>query len=107
VRAALLIALLTGCLAPSDDDPGKVDQPSTIYTGDVAAIDFGAEAERGTAPDLCDLATELPRDNACSLLCDPERFAARLVDDGMSGGRCYQLRCELPGTTVSVGICIP
>lgn len=66
--------------------------------------------ERGPAveADICGLAAGLSRDNVCSLVCDPEGFQARLLDDGMSGGRCYQFRCELgEGTVVSVGMCLP
>jgi len=66
--------------------------------------------ERGVTEeaDLCDLAAGLARDNVCSLLCDPDGFQARLVGDGMSGGRCYQYRCDLgEGTVVSVGMCLP
>ena len=58
--------------------------------------------------DVCGLAAGLSRDNVCSLVCDPERFQARLLDAGMCGGRCYQYRCELGAdTVVSVGMCLP
>jgi hypothetical protein len=34
-------------------------------------------------------------------------MAAYLIDEGMEGGRCYQLRCELPDSeNVLVGVCL-
>lgn len=62
----------------------------------------------GEEADVCGLAAGLSRDNLCSLVCDPEAFQVRLLDDGMSGGRCYQFRCELAADrVVSVGMCLP
>jgi hypothetical protein len=41
-------------------------------------------------------------------VCDPDAFAARLAEDGMASGACYQLRCELTvDMAVTVGICLP
>ena len=58
--------------------------------------------------DLCALASELSSDNVCSLICDPEAMAAFLIAGGMQGGKCVQLRCELPDVAaVFVGVCLP
>ena len=101
--------LLTGCL---DDGESAKDQTSTVFLGDVATMDLtsvelapdAADAER----DVCDLATELARDNVCSLICEPDQFVARLIDGGALTGRCYQWHCELAyGVTVNVGVCLP
>ena len=44
----------------------------------------------------------------CALVCDPDAFKARLLDDGMAPGNCYQLRCDLaPDMSVTVGVCLP
>jgi hypothetical protein len=83
-----------------------------VYVGDVATLDFKSvelapdseDAER----DVCELAAELATDDVCSLLCEPDEFAARLIDGGTPSGACYQWRCELAhGVTVNVGVCIP
>lgn len=83
-----------------------------MYVGEVSTLDFTSvelapdshDAER----DVCELATELSRDDVCSLICEPDELVARLVDGGTAGGCCYQLRCELAdGVTVNVGVCIP
>jgi hypothetical protein len=110
LKIALVTALLlTGCL---DDGESANHQTSSVYLGDVAMLDLKSvelapdahDAER----DVCELATELATDDVCSLICAPDEFAARLVEGGTPGGRCYQWRCELTyGVTVNVGICIP
>ena len=101
--------LLTGCL---DDSESAKDQSSTAYLGEVATLAFTSIDRVPGADDVdrdvCELATELASDNVCSLVCDPDAFATRLIDGGSLGGRCYQWRCELAyGVTVNVGVCIP
>jgi len=103
--------LLTGCL---DDSESASDQPSTVYRGDVATVDLksvelSADVDADTSQtDVCDLAAELSRDNVCSLVCDPDQFAARLLSGGTPSGRCYEWRCEMAyGVTVNVGVCLP
>lgn len=76
-------------------------------TVDWTSVELDATTDEAAAPDLCMLASELARDNVCSLLCAPDQIAQRLIDDGSSGGRCYQLRCELRDVTVHVGVCLP
>jgi hypothetical protein len=108
VRVALAIALSLGaCVAEDPMDPVVTTMPDELDTT-VGLTSFAVSASRMDDVDVCGLAAELPGDNACSLMCDPDAFAARLVDDGMSSGRCYQLRCALDETTtVSVGVCLP
>lgn len=65
------------------------------------------EVGSAATPDVCALAAELPSDNICSLVCDPDAIAARLVAQGATVGTCYELRCELPGLAVNVGVCLP
>lgn len=106
MKAALAIALLSGaCVAA--DDPVVTPLPDDL-DATAGLTSFAVSSARSDEVDICSLAAELPGDNACSLVCDPEAFMARLVDDGMTGGRCYQLRCALSdATTVSVGVCLP
>lgn len=94
----LVIALLLGaCVAESEPPPVVTihsDDPKQDAPTDTTAI--------------CNAAAALPAEDACSLVCDPDAFAARLSEDGMSGGTCYQIRCELAAEmTVTVGVCLP
>ncbi len=60
------------------------------------------------ATDVCALAAELPADNICSLMCEPDGMKAQLIADGMAQGTCYEFRCALPdATSVTVGVCLP
>ena len=91
-----MVVLLGACVA--DEAPPVV----TIHTD--------APAEEAPADDtaVCAAAAALPAEDPCSLICDPDAFKARLVDDGMAGGACYQLRCALTvDTSVTVGVCLP
>ena len=105
MRTALVLAWVLGACVVDESTappapPGSIEQQ-------VLELDL---VERGPAveADICGLAAGLARDNVCSLVCDPQGFQARLIDDGMSGGRCYQFRCDLgEGTVVSVGMCLP
>ena len=93
----LVIALLLGaCVTESDEPPTTVTvmPDETKEDGDPAAI--------------CAAAAALPEDDLCALVCDPDAFKARLLDDGMTPGNCYQLRCDLaPDMSVTVGVCLP
>ena len=104
VRALGVLCLVTSCVIDSElPEPAAsravielVDEPLT------------RAPERTPAADVCALAAELPASDVCSLLCDPGALALRLVADGMARGRCYQLRCPLPGQDpVLVGVCLP
>ena len=58
--------------------------------------------------DLCVLASQLPSDDVCSLMCDPEAMAASLLADGSARGVCYEFFCDLPGDAYAlVGVCLP
>ena len=71
-------------------------------------IDVSLLDSQATEMDVCALASELPIDDICSLICDPSAMAARMADEGSDGGRCYQLYCALPGDEhVLVGVCLP
>jgi hypothetical protein len=116
VKRILLVLSLcaTGCITGADNDPTITnvgDQPSTLYTGDVATVKFTSLSQGDTEADsssLCEQASELARDNVCSLMCAPDLMAERLVENGAVGGRCLELRCELDsGDSVNVGICLP
>ncbi|HEY4180634.1 MAG TPA: hypothetical protein VGM90_27505 [Kofleriaceae bacterium] len=105
----LVLAFATGCMAGADDPTitSVGDQPSTVYTGDVATTRF-TSLYAGDPPSLCEQANELARDNVCSLMCAPDLMAARLVENGAAGGRCLEIHCELDsGDSVNVGVCIP
>ena len=107
MRRALALAWLLGACVVEEQSTAP---PAPTGSGDEQAQLEVDTLERGTAveADICGLAEGLSRDNVCSLVCDPEGFQARLVDDGMSGGRCYQFRCDLGAdTVVSVGMCLP
>ncbi len=108
-RSLLVLATLmswTACAVEQDaprDDAGARDPVSAI---EIARS--SVDALREAPPDVCDLAAWLPDDDACSLVCDPDAFAARMAADGMDGGRCYLIRCALTDDlTVSVGVCLP
>lgn len=59
-------------------------------------------------PDVCALAAQLPPDDLCSQICDPETLKQSMLDAGVTTGRCYLLLCQLPeDVTVSVGVCLP
>jgi hypothetical protein len=93
------MVVLGGCVADADEPPPV----KTKVTLDISLLD-----QQDTGVDVCALASELPTDDICSLLCDPPAMAARMVDDGSARGACYQLYCSLPGDEhVLVGVCLP
>jgi hypothetical protein len=88
-----------GCVADAAEPP-PIETDSQVDVSLVGLHD--AEV------DVCALASALPSDDICSLICDPPAMAARMVDEGSDGGRCYQLYCSLPGEEhVLVGVCLP
>jgi hypothetical protein len=102
VRVLVIALLLGACVAESDHDhpPQTVtilpDEPKQDGDGDTDT----------TA--ICNAAAALPEGELCALVCDPDAFKARLIDDGMAPGNCYQLRCDLaPDMSVTVGVCLP
>jgi hypothetical protein len=106
-RLVIVVAvMLGGCFAEAADDVlDPVVLPATI---DLTAL--GADGVRpGTAlATMCELAGTLPDDDVCSLLCDPDAFAASLIASGMQTGACYHIACALSDdVSVSVGVCMP
>jgi hypothetical protein len=98
VKVLVIALLLGGCVADSDEPPPVL----TIQPEDAKE-----DAPTDTTA-ICNAAAALPASDACSLVCDPDAFKARLLDDGMAGGTCYQLRCVLAvDMTVTVGVCLP
>ena len=88
-----------------------VDTDTTAPQSGPAIVKVRAADEAAdylAAPDFCALASELPTTDICSLICDPPAMAAYLIDEGMQGGTCYQLRCVLSEeNAVMVGVCLP
>ncbi len=100
----MVIALASGCAVDESPTPPPWRGEVVVERVDVGGVEVVPDA----SPDLCALAEALPRDNVCSLVCDPDAFASRLADSGMNPGNCYQYRCDLgQDTVVSVGVCLP
>lgn len=60
-----------------------------------------------TAPDVCELAAQLPSDNVCSLMCDIDAMKAAMLAAGDHVGRCYEFDCKMPdASSVYVGVCL-
>jgi len=100
VRASiLLLVVLGGCVADAED-PAPVERMPT--TMEVMQSSTGDQEQ-----DLCALATQLPSEDVCSLMCDPAAMEARLLDEGNATGVCYELYCDLPGDAFAlVGVCL-
>jgi hypothetical protein len=104
------MALVAGCVDAAPDDT----RPGATPTVTIDGRDLGDVLTRApdapevpVAPDVCALASELPGDNICSLICDPDAMEAQLVAEGTPAGTCYEMRCALDGVTVTVGVCLP
>lgn len=96
--------LMTAACAVDQPSPEPTRKANTI---DLAILDPQATLEEDQSPDLCALAADLPADDMCSLICDPDALEQAIVDGGAAGGRCYTLVCPLSdAVTVSVGVCI-
>lgn len=97
------MVVLGGCVADAEGPP-----PIVVRASDVHGIEVSGSSAETIELDVCTMAAALDSANVCSLMCDPPAMAARLADDGMAAGRCYQLRCELAGIEpVLVGVCLP
>jgi hypothetical protein len=101
----------SGCMAVGDEPTRTitVDTDTPAPQSGPATIKLEIAQTELAGVDVCALASELPSTDFCSLICDPPAMAAYLVDEGMQGGTCYQLRCALPGNdqAVMVGVCLP
>ena len=106
-KLAVVAALLLGACV--DDDTTQPPVPSTTRDeADIQRTSIKVDAPEVDTSELCALAADLPPTDNCSLICDPDGFKARLIEEGMKTGTCYQLRCTLsPEVTVSVGVCLP
>jgi len=95
------MVVLAGCVADSaEPTPPPANSAPTL---DVTLLD-----QQDTEIDVCALAALLPADDICSLACDPQAMADRMVSDGNARGTCYQLYCSLPEEQhVLVGVCLP
>jgi len=92
------MVLLGGCVEDAENP-----LPEARIHIDETSVAVGTTDE----VDLCALASELDTSNVCSMICDPAAMADFLVAEGMSGGKCVQLRCELPGIDpIFVGVCL-
>ena len=95
----LVMVVLAGCA--DEDARGPIVIQQTEQQPDASKADMAGG-------DVCDLAAQLPADDICSLVCDPDAMAAQLIADGSDRGACYQLSCTLPGEQrVLVGVCLP
>jgi hypothetical protein len=100
-KLVVCLVVLAGACAVDDVEPAP-----RVATALGTAVDLVNPAE--AEPDICGLAAALPAEDICSLACDPEAFADRLVTDGTVGGRCLQFYCQLaPDVSVWVGACLP
>jgi hypothetical protein len=91
------MVVLGGCVADAEPPAPPPEIPTITASSELV--------EEGM--DVCALAAELPFDDICSLICDPDAMATRMADDGNERGQCYQLYCSLPHDEhVVVGVCL-
>jgi len=106
VRIVLLLSVvLGGCAA---DTPAEPPQPIKVIDPrlDITVVSSGTQED--PPMDVCGLAAALPREDICSLVCDPSAMAVQLINDGNTPGTCYELSCALTDTDhVLVGVCLP
>jgi hypothetical protein len=104
----LVMVLAAGCMAADEEPTATIEVQAGKAHFTIAHPIDDTPAEVAAAPDVCAAAAELPPTDVCSLICDPPAMAAYLIDEGMQGGTCYQLRCVLPGNdnAVMVGVCL-
>lgn len=94
------MVVLGGCVADAEPPRPVHPPPHPDVVSDL--VD-----DEGEQMDVCALAAELPFDDICSLICDPDAMATRMADDGNELGQCYQLYCALPHDEhVVVGVCL-
>ena len=98
------MVMVGGCVdaaGPEAPDPPAAVTVRAVSPDDVRAVD-------PPAADVCALAAELPADNICSLICDPDLMEDQLIADGRAMGTCYEFACVLPDASrVTVGVCLP
>lgn len=100
----IALVMVGGCVdatGPEAPDPPAVVTVRAVSPDDVRAVDPPAR-------DVCALAAELPDDNICSLICEPDLMEEQLIADGRAMGTCYEFACVLPDASrVTVGVCLP
>ncbi len=109
-RWVAVLALVLGACIADDDRPTQIHVTPTVSNSELATVDLESYEVTGDdrGAELCGLAAALPVSDVCSLVCDPDQFAARLLEGGIHTGACYQLHCVLsPAVSVSVGVCLP
>ena len=100
MRRSILLVIVAGCVGAAD--------PAPPHPTDLSHVRLAGAALQSEPPDVCSLAAQLPADDICSLMCDPDAVAAQLVADGDAPGTCYELLCTLPDATqITVGVCLP
>jgi len=111
---SLVLVVASGCMTVGDEPTATITvgtENSGLRTPTNRAFtelsDTEAVAGGPASADVCALAAALPVTDVCSLICDPSAMAAYLIDQGMPGGRCYELRCVLSSdAAVNVGVCL-
>lgn len=100
-----MMVVFAGCAAdPAEPTPSGDDEPTLMDTERPATAMDGGE---DTGPDVCSMAAELPADDICRHLCDPQALADQLAADGAQAGACYQLYCQLTPTAYAIaGVCL-
>jgi hypothetical protein len=95
------MVLVGGCVEDADNTRPVLSQIEILPDEATEVLELDDQV------DLCALAGQLDSDNVCSLICDPDAMADFLVAEGVAGGKCVQLRCELPGIApLFVGVCL-
>ena len=112
MRASILLCFAMGCavdassqrLPPGDETP-PITITRTAIDRPVTTVEIRQQDQQSA---ICVLAAELPPDQICSLMCDPDAMSAELVAEGKPSGTCYDFTCPLPdGSRALVGVCLP
>jgi hypothetical protein len=103
---AVSVVLLAACAVEPEPTLTPVGQ-RVVATLDETTVSIGISASESEQPYVCTLAAQLPPDDVCSQICDPDALEAALLAEGVEPGRCYLLICELPEDVVAkVGVCL-
>jgi hypothetical protein len=99
----IAMVVVGGCV-----DAAPPEAPATVTIVPHAAAGADLRAPEQPTADVCGLAAELPADNICSLICEPDVMKDQLIAEGMAMGTCYEFACTLPDASrVTVGVCLP